>query len=120
MKTKGKGKGKSKGQKAKRTCYECGSEEHLADKCKIRIDRVAAGGPERLDKPDAQMGSGGSKKGAGKAEKGGKGKVGIWIKEGDHGGTWLPSRNQMKGAYGGFPYPTIHQFIGTAKGMQIG
>ena len=51
LKTKGKGKGKSKGQKAKRTCYECGSEEHLADKCQIRIDRVAAGGPARLDDP---------------------------------------------------------------------
>ena len=57
-----KGKGKGKGQKAKRTCYECGSEEHLADKCQIRIDRIAVGGPARLDDP---MGKG-CKKGAGK------------------------------------------------------
>ena len=50
-KLKSKGKGKGKDQKSKRTCYECGSEDHLADKCQIRIDRVLAGGPERLDDP---------------------------------------------------------------------
>ena len=69
-KLKSKGKGKGKGQKSKRTCYECGSEDHLADKCKIRIDRVLAGGPERLDDP---MGKGG-KKDAGKNKCKGKGK----------------------------------------------
>ena len=30
---KSKGKGKGKSQKSKRTCYECSSEDHLADKC---------------------------------------------------------------------------------------
>ena len=112
---KSKGKGKGKGQKAKRTCYECGSEDHLADKCQIRIDRVAAGGPERLDDP---MGKG-SKKGAGKNGGKGKGKdsgkqggegVGVWTKEGDHGGSWLPSRAQLKGSQGGLPYPSTHQY----------
>ena len=47
--------------------------------------------------------------------KGGKGKdggkqTGTWIKEGDHGGSWVPTRAQIKGSYGGFPFPTIHQY----------
>ena len=61
------------------------------------------------------MGSGGGKKGAGKAMKGGKGKDGgkqggTWTKEGDHGGSWIPTRAQLKGSYGGLPYPTINQY----------
>ena len=112
---KSKGKGKGKSQKSKRTCYECGSEDHLADKCPIRTARVLAGGPERLDDP---MGKG-SKKGAGKSGGKGKGKdsgkqggegVGVWTKEGDHGGSWLPSRAQLKGSQGGLPYPSTHQY----------
>ena len=102
LKTKGKGKGK--GQKSKRTCYDCGADDHLAAACPVRAARVAAGGPERLDKPDVQMGSGGGKKGAGKAMKGGKGKDGgkqggTWTKERDHCGFWIPTRAQLKGSY---------------------
>ena len=64
------------------------------------------------------MGKGG-KKGAGKNKGKGKGKdsgkqggeaVGVWTKEGDHGGSWLPSRAQLKGSQGGFPYPTTYQY----------
>ena len=59
-------------------------------------------------------GKGGGKKG-GKTSKGEKGKTGekggVWTAAGDHGGSWLPSRAQLKGSYGGLPYPTAHQYL---------
>ena len=41
----GKG-GKGKGRK----CYECDQDGHIAAHCPIRIERIKAGGPERLPK----------------------------------------------------------------------
>ena len=65
-------KGKGKG----RTCYKCGSTGHIAAACPDRAARVAAGGPERLDRPDLPMkgAKGAGKKGCKKGEKGDKSK----------------------------------------------
>jgi hypothetical protein len=49
-KQKGIGKGKT-GPKGPRKCYECDGEGHIAAECPVRAERVAAGGPERLDDP---------------------------------------------------------------------
>ena len=70
----GKVKGKGKGRKP-RTCFECGAADHIAAACPQRAARVAAGGPERLDKADDFVGAskGGGKKG-GKTSKGEQGK----------------------------------------------
>ena len=70
----------------------------------LKEQRVAAGGPERLDDP---MGLG-KAKGKGKKGKGDKGggkggKGGVWTAAGDHGVYWLPTRAQIKGS-GGFPF----------------
>ena len=78
----GKGGGKAKGA---RKCFECDAEGHIASECPIRLTRVAAGGPERLDDP---MGTG-KAKGKGKKEKAEKGvgkggKGGVWTSAGDH------------------------------------
>ena len=59
------GKGKGKGR---RKCFECDSENHIASACPVRAERVANGGPARLDKPDVDM------KGDKGKGKGGKGK----------------------------------------------
>ena len=67
-KTKGGGKGNGK-SKPLRKCYECDGEGHIASECLQRAERVAAGGPERLDDP---MGLG-KAKGKGKKGKGDKG-----------------------------------------------
>ena len=56
-------KGDSKG--GPKTCFECGAEGHICAECPVRTARVAAGGFERLDKPDDAMKGikGGGKKG---------------------------------------------------------
>ena len=87
-----------------------------------RGPRVAAGGPERLDKLVESKGSkGGGKKGGKRGDKG-KGKGGVWTPTGDHGGSWIPTRAQLKGSHGGFPYPTQYQYThlwhADGKGMQ--
>ena len=128
-KQKGTGKGKG-GSKGPRKCYECDGEGHIAADCPVRAERVAAGGPERLDDP---MGVGKSKgKGKNKTDKdkkgetgkgGGKVGKGVWTPAGDHGGFWVPTRHQIIES-GGFPYPTQYQYnhpwhVG-AKGAQPG
>ena len=40
------GKGGKKGGPP--ACFESGAEDHLANACPVRLERVAAGGPERL------------------------------------------------------------------------
>ena len=100
-KQKGTGKGKG-GPKGARKCYECDGEGHIAADCPVRAERVAAGGPERLDDP---MGVGKSKgKGKNKTDKdkkgetskgGGKVGKGVWTPAGDHGGFWVPTRHQI-------------------------
>ena len=37
-------------------CYECGAEDHIGNACPIRLERVAAGGPERLPQDDPMKG----------------------------------------------------------------
>ena len=65
-------KGKGKGKGGPRKCFECDAEGHIASDCPIRAERIKNGGPERLDKPDVEMGKG---KGGGKGGKAkGKGK----------------------------------------------
>ena len=110
-KVKGDKTGKSGGKgKGPRRCFECDAEGHIAAECPIRIARVAAGGPERIDDPmKGGKGKGKDKKvkavkGGGKGEKGG-----VWTNAGDHGGYWVPTRTQIKGA-GGFPFPSQHQY----------
>ena len=56
-------KGKGKGKGGPRKCFECDAEGHIASDCPIRAERIKNGGPERLDKPDIEMGKG---KGGGK------------------------------------------------------
>ena len=109
--TKGAGKGSGK-DRGTRKCFECDSPDHIAAECPKRIARVAAGGPERLDDPMGIKGKGKKGKKADKLDKGGGkgGKGGVWSPHGNHGGFWMPSRSQIKGA-GGFPYPTNHQYM---------
>ena len=65
-------KGKGRGKGGPRKCFECDAEDHIASACPVRAERVKNGGPERLDKPDVEMGKG---KGSGKGGKAkGKGK----------------------------------------------
>ena len=60
----------------------------------------------------------------GKGDKGKGKQVGIWKPAGDHGGTWVPTRAQLKGFHGGLPYPTQHQYAhpwhAEGKGPQPG
>ena len=49
----GKGGGKKGGP---RVCFECGAEDHLANACPVRFERVAAGGPERVPKDNPMKG----------------------------------------------------------------
>ena len=51
--SKGKGKGTKCGPRA---CFECGADDYLARACSVRLERVAAGGPERLDTDDPMKG----------------------------------------------------------------
>ena len=98
------GKGGGKGEKGggkkggPRACFECGAEDHLANACPVRLERVAAGGPERLPKDDAMKG----KKGGG-----GKGGKEAWKGYGAKGYTFIPSAGQWKAAAGspGVPLP---------------
>ena len=93
LKTKKGGKGKGKAEKGgPRTCFECGSEEHIAAGCLVRAIRSEAGGPERLDRPDDPM-------------KGGK-------SGGTNGYTFIPTTHQWKAAAGtpGVPFPSAKQW----------
>ena len=112
--------GRGKACKKGRTCFECRAVDHIAAARPVRTSRVAAGGLERLDKPDDPMGGSkdDGKKGGKKGDKG-KGKVtwtsaatgkGVWTAAGDHGGSWIPTRAQLKSTHGGLPYPTAYQY----------
>ena len=59
-------KGKGRGKGGPRKCYECDAEDHIASACPVRAERINNGGPERLGKPDIEMGKG---KGGGKGSK---------------------------------------------------
>ena len=119
-KQKGTGKGKG-GSKGLRKCYECDGEGHIAADCPVRAERVAAGGPERLDDPMGINKAKGKGKGKNKTDKdkndkkgetgkgGGKAGKGVWTSTGDHGGFWVPTRHQIIES-GGFPYPTQYQY----------
>ena len=104
------GKGGGKGEKGggkkggPRACFECGAEDHLANACPVRLERVAAGGPERLPKDDAMKGD---KKGGG-----GKGDKEAWKGYGAKGYTFIPSAGQWRAAAGspGVPLPGPRQW----------
>ena len=54
---------------------------------------------------------GAGKKGLKKCEKSDRSKgKGVWTAAGDHGGAWVPTRAQPKGAYSWLPYPTEYQY----------
>ena len=90
----GKGGGKKGGP---RVCFECGAEDHLANACPVRIERVAAGGPERLPKDDPMTG--------GKKGGGGKGDKGSWKGYSAKGYTYIPIGRQWKAATGSAGVP---------------
>ena len=87
---KGCGKGEKRGGKkgGPRACFECGAEDHLANACPVRLERVAAGGPERLPRDDAMKG--------GKKGGGGKGGKEAWKGYGAKGYTFIPSAGQWR------------------------
>ena len=77
---------------------------HLANGCPVRLERVTAGGPERLPKDDPMKGW---KKGGG-----GKGDKGAWKGYSAKGYTYIPTGPQWKAAAGsaGVPFPGPRQW----------